>query len=568
MIKEKYKKQGALLENNDIIYNLRIIKRDETKIHTKNGKKLEPNRYYYICQCVHCGDTMSSSKENILARRSFCKCRLMKRKKERDKNKRKYLEKGDKFEKLSVIGVNKERSDLKNKPPSKWYYDCLCDCGNKFTVMGGRLKHTTSYIIKDCGCSKNWKNSIKYPKYLKKGMKYNKLTVLSIDPTCDIKNTQPTQWKYLCKCTCGNITSVNKNALCSRKIISCGCEKHKYNEYTIIDNIIYVKDRKTNKEFTISLCDKNVLDKACWNIGKNGYVKGFVKSLNKHMSLHRVLMNCYNRHIFIDHIDHNPLNNTRSNIRYSNALHNANNKKIYKNNKTGYAGINYNKQNNKWMARIGYNHQDYFLGYYTDKNDAILIRQEAEMYIKTTSDIYKKLSSICKGIYTGRKCKKECVYKHYRKKFNNIITHETFLEIIISKKKSILIDKEDMFLLDMSYWNINPQGYAYGKYNKKTILMHRHIMNAPYNKIVDHINHNKIDNRKCNLRLVTPKENSKNRTLSPKNKAGYTGVFQFKNKWKARIVSDYKSYWLGTFDNKEDAIKARKEAEQKYHKGI
>lgn len=91
-------------------------------------------------------------------------------------------------------------------------------------------------------------------------------------------------------------------------------------------------------------------------------------------------------------------------------------------------------------------------------------------------------------------------------------------------------------------------------------------MDAPNEMFVDHINHNPYDNRKDNLRIVTSTQNSYNRRIQSNNTSGVTGVYYAndRNKWRAYIKSDKKQIYLGQFDNKEDAIKARKEAEEKY----
>lgn len=83
---------------------------------------------------------------------------------------------------------------------------------------------------------------------------------------------------------------------------------------------------------------------------------------------------------------------------------------------------------------------------------------------------------------------------------------------------------------------------------------------------VDHINHIRDDDRLRNLRSVTHQENHRNRAVNKNNKSGVVGVHQQKEggKWRAQIMIDGKQIMLGRFHKKEDAIKARKEAEKKY----
>lgn len=91
-------------------------------------------------------------------------------------------------------------------------------------------------------------------------------------------------------------------------------------------------------------------------------------------------------------------------------------------------------------------------------------------------------------------------------------------------------------------------------------------MDFPKNKVVDHINHDKKDNRKINLRICTQRENTINKKYPKINISGEVGVFfwQERNKWVARIGIMGKTKTIGYFETKEDAIKARKAAEEKY----
>ena len=131
-------------------------------------------------------------------------------------------------------------------------------------------------------------------------------------------------------------------------------------------------------------------------------------------------------------------------------------------------------------------------------------------------------------------------------------------------------DKEDYYLIKDFYWNSN-DGYARATdvKNKCTIQMHRLIMGCERfdDTCVDHINHDIFDNRKCNLRICTNFQNNANKGLREDNSSGVSGVVLDKrtNNWIAQILIDRKHIHLGVFKDKNDAIKARKEAEQKYY---
>ena len=109
--------------------------------------------------------------------------------------------------------------------------------------------------------------------------------------------------------------------------------------------------------------------------------------------------------------------------------------------------------------------------------------------------------------------------------------------------------------------------------NRKTIYLHRFVIGLKddryeNNLIVDHINHDKTDNRKCNLRIGTSSQNNINRKTLKNNTSGCPGVTYRKeiNKWRVRISVNGKRISVGDFDTYEAAVKARRDAEMKYHK--
>ena len=141
------------------------------------------------------------------------------------------------------------------------------------------------------------------------------------------------------------------------------------------------------------------------------------------------------------------------------------------------------------------------------------------------------------------------------------------VEIITKKNQIILIDIDDFEKCKMISWCVDNKGYANGS-NKSigTIRLHRYIMNPPSDLVVDHINHNKLDNRKSNLRIVTTQVNQQNLPLYKVNKSGYKGVYYNKscNKWCCQMKIKGKCVYSGLFYTIEEAINKRKSLEQEY----
>ncbi len=91
------------------------------------------------------------------------------------------------------------------------------------------------------------------------------------------------------------------------------------------------------------------------------------------------------------------------------------------------------------------------------------------------------------------------------------------------------VDKDDYDKFIIGFWHLN-RGYASGKFGKLKGMLHRFIMNAKKGDLViDHINHDKLDNRKCNLRFVTSKINSQNKSKTINATSKYFGVSKIKD---------------------------------------
>jgi hypothetical protein len=118
--------------------------------------------------------------------------------------------------------------------------------------------------------------------------------------------------------------------------------------------------------------------------------------------------------------------------------------------------------------------------------------------------------------------------------------------------------------------SVKKHGYREIQVDKKIYLAHRLAWLYYYGSFpdgeIDHINHNKLDNRIVNLRVVDIKENNKNKSIMKNNTSGHCGVVWHKksSKWQSQIVINGKNIYLGLFKELFCAIKTRKKAEVKY----
>jgi hypothetical protein len=358
------------------------------------------------------------------------------------------------------------------------------------------------------------------------------------------------------------------------------------------------------------------LNKYKWYINGNGYVQSHFNK--KTWSIHRyifseILKKELNKSIIIDHIDNNKLNNSRENLRIVTFSENSRNRKKRENTSSKYIGVCFNKKAKLWESRLKIDNKELRASYNIEEFAAYQYNiwcKEHKLNIEINNIdkpvnfvLYikpeKKGNDIPKGINIRNN--KYCVNinaKHYGyfknlkdaikkmelvrkeikdKKLEEILNApilrnengECIIELFNKKKEKVgetIIDKEIYYDLKQYPWCINNRGYVFGTVNKKNFLLHRFIMNYTGEHYIDHINNNPLDNRKCNLRIVTPTQNAMNKISNKNSSSKYIGVCWDKsnNKWvayisfeKKRISFEKKRINLGTFDNEIEAAKCR-----------
>jgi hypothetical protein len=127
--------------------------------------------------------------------------------------------------------------------------------------------------------------------------------------------------------------------------------------------------------------------------------------------------------------------------------------------------------------------------------------------------------------------------------------------------QTVYFDSMDLFLIAKYDWRISNMGYAYTTNKKKWLAMHRLLMRPLDDLVVDHLNGNKLDNRRCNLEVV-PQTTNMRRWKRREPKYGVAGVYWIRDwkKWRAEVC-DGENEKLGTFDTYAEAVEARIVAE-------
>lgn len=186
--------------------------------------------------------------------------------------------------------------------------------------------------------------------------------------------------------------------------------------------------------------------------------------------------------------------------------------------------------------------------------------------------MYKKVCPICGKTFASNRidrtyCSRKCWDKS-RCSENTYIFKDDYIELTIASgkfdNKKVLIDIDDYEKIKKYTWHLVPGKmknytvfYAVATIDggkSKGLRMHRYITNCPDGMVVDHINHNGLDNRKSNLRICTPQQNQLNKIPTTE----YPGI---KTEIYYRYVVVHRGKYLGTYKRFEDAYKTKKTAE-------
>jgi hypothetical protein len=166
----------------------------------------------------------------------------------------------------------------------------------------------------------------------------------------------------------------------------------------------------------------------------------------------------------------------------------------------------------------------------------------------------------------ARKGKKYCsqlCYDIARGRITEYIDNEDdSVNLILNGGNQTIIDKEDIEEVLKHKWCVRsePDGTEYVLRTNRIVsagvpyLLHRFVTRAPRGMLVDHINHNTLDNRKCNLRIVTSRQSAWNRRKSSDaTKSKYIGVRHKKSVFSAIISAPFGRIYLRSYNNEEDA---------------
>ena len=346
------------------------------------------------------------------------------------------------------------------------------------------------------------------------------------------------------------------------------------NEYTLSEDgkTAYVKLTQGQ----VAIIDAEDLEKigeyrwcASWNAQKgNYYVSTSITSENgkrTSMMLHRLLKNP-EQGMVVDHINNDTRDNRKENLRVCTVSQNAMNKSIGKNNTSGHKGVTL-LPNGKFYASTRIDGNTVCIGTYDTYDDAVYNQELVSK--KLHGEFFRNDNGI-------KLTRNDEVIKESKRSFikTHIENYGEVYKVPLTNGQFAIIDIDDFDIVNKHTWcaRFSKQTNSYyasagTKTNGRhvSLNMHRVVMRAGKGDVVDHINHDTLDNRRCNLRLATTSENMMNRIKQSNNTSGYKGVCKKGSKWSARIGVGGERLYLGTFETKDEAYSSYCEAAAKYH---
>lgn len=132
-----------------------------------------------------------------------------------------------------------------------------------------------------------------------------------------------------------------------------------------------------NCEFLVDDQDLPLIDGLVWEVVQSGRVS--TKSLGAWVTLHRFIVRHVPDGMVVDHINGNPLDNRRANLRVCTRAQNSQNVKRRSSNKSGYKGVSWDSERGKWVAKIAVENKDHFLGRFDSKEAAAMAYAAASL---------------------------------------------------------------------------------------------------------------------------------------------------------------------------------------------
>lgn len=206
-------------------------------------------------------------------------------------------------------------------------------------------------------------------------------------------------------------------------------------------------------------------------------------------------------------------------------------------------GVSWDKRIGKYQAYAWVANAKMHLGYFETYQEAAAVRQSADDDVQRRRESHKEAK--CRPIFIDQ-------------------SDSRIAYVQLTRGQRAIIDSEDIPCITGRQWTAerfrNGRFYA----RNQSGLLSRCILGITDPSIhVDHINHDTLDNRKLNLRAVSPKRNNWNHGPRVDNRVGYPGIHWHEKdrKWVARIQANGKRVQVGSFHTLEDAVSARKSAE-------
>ena len=221
------------------------------------------------------------------------------------------------------------------------------------------------------------------------GDKYCKWTVIGVAPD-RVDKAGRHHKRVVARCDCG--TTIEKDVyklkhgakMCKQCYLQIASQnsipfEHKTNTYKFCKDYGIGFASNTNSEYYFDANDYDKIKDICWHENSYGYIYGYDTKTKQRIPLHCLVMNAIDDTVnVVDHINRNPKDCRKSNLRLCSQGENAMNRSLYKNNTSGCNGVSFDKKSNKWVAYINKNTKRYRIGSFVDKDEAIRARKETE----------------------------------------------------------------------------------------------------------------------------------------------------------------------------------------------